>query len=218
IDLGMSNDYTVVIVMDAVNRKVVYHALYDSMPMPDQKAAIKYIADTWNLTRIQVDATGMQRAIAQELQEMGLPIEPDNQDRPGVHITGEVRQNLLGTLAVAIERASVQFPNVGPLIRQLRAFQYVRINTANGPRMRAQAPAGEHDDEVFALALALSICEPATPNEQPNKRKLSSRYVPTQAEANGGSIGVRSEFVKMRRLERWTRMEEAAQRAGIRNY
>jgi len=85
---------------------------------------------------------------------------------------------------------------------------------SNG-NFKAQAPAGEHDDEVFALALALDACnEPAS--HQSRKRGRGRRYLPTQAEANtgygtmGASFGER--YMKDRRLKR---VEDRWDKAGV---
>lgn len=213
IDLGISNDYTVMIIMDAQHRRVVHHALYDSMAWPDQKANIEYLADKWALSRIQVDATSMQRALAEELAEMGLAVEYDNMGRPGMQIVGETRQNLLSDLQVATERETISFPSIGPLVRQMRAFQYIRVNTASGTRLRAQAPAGEHDDEVFALAMALQVCEPPDPPSNRFTRVKNRAYM---SPSNETSTQPRASAWHERRRQKSDALRHAAEQAGIR--
>ena len=68
------------------------------------------------------------------------------------------------------------------MLRELRAFQVRKLPSG---RPRAEAPPGEHDDEVFALALALNCCAPApTTDTSIRSRKMGGRYAPTQNEAN----------------------------------
>ena len=98
------------------------------------------------------------------------------------------------------------------MLRQLRAFQHVRMSSG---AFKAQAPAGEHDDEVFALGLALSACnEPEY--HQSRKRGFGGRYMPTQVEANSGygTVGMsRGEIImRNRRLDR---VEDRWDKSGV---
>jgi len=87
---------------------------------------------------------------------------------------------------VAMERESIRFPQVDALLRELRAFQVRKLPSG---RPRAEAPPGEHDDEVFALALALNCCAPApTTDTAIRSRRVGGRYAPTQNEANNNII------------------------------
>jgi len=80
---------------------------------------------------------------------------------------------------------------------------------------KAQAPAGEHDDEVFSLSLALSACnEPEY--QQSRRRGFGGRYMPTQRETNSGHgmLGMSSgeKIMKERRL---MRVEERWDKSGV---
>ena len=186
IDLGRKVDPTVIHIMDSRERRVVYHDTWDSSTEWTQiiESVIK-TARTWGLSRLIVDATGMGGDMfVSQMAEAGLPVEPfiisDNSNRTGV------RTYLLESLVVAIEQRSVTFPSIAPLLRQLRAFQYRKLP---GGSFKAEAPPGEHDDEVFALALALSGCDEATASVSVNAPSYwQSRYVPTQAEADAGTF------------------------------
>ena len=212
LDLGVSRDYTVLWIMDADTRAGVFHRLWDSMPWPDVKAQIIRLCHDWGIQRLLPDATGMGRMACQELLAEGLPVE-GGFDGDGVQIVGQTRHDLLGSLQLAIERETITFPNVPSLIRQLHAFQYITM-TATGKMaqyIKASAPVGEHDDEVFALALALDACnEPYT--DMPPLIVQSGRYLPTQEEANGGSIGFGAKLLRDRRTQR---RRETLERNGI---
>jgi hypothetical protein len=205
LDLGVSRDFTVLIIMDADSRVVVFHHLWDNVPWPQAKHHIALLCKEWGVQNLVPDGSGMGKALVQELISLELPIEDE-----GFNITGVNRDQLLSTLVVAMERETISFPAIPALLRQLRAFQYRR--TAGGLRIRAEAPPGEHDDEVFALALCLEACNP--PQEATSLGKLrSGRYMPTQAEASGwnnNSLGA-----QQMRERKAKRMLERAQRAGV---
>ena len=123
LDLGVSRDFTVLIIMDADERKVVYHKLWDSQSWPQVQQHIAAISE--------------------------------------------------------------------------------------------EAPAGEHDDEVFALGLALSACnEPQ--GSHTRRRGFGKRYMPTQAEANSGyGMGGMSPGEKIMKERRLARVEERWDKSGV---
>ena len=205
LDLGVSRDFTVLIVMDADSRAVVFHHLWDGTPWPQAKHHIALLCKEWGVQNLVPDASGMGKAMVQELVSLELPIEGD-----GYSITGANRDGLLSTLVVAMERETISFPPIPALLRQLRAFQYRR--SSGGLRIRAEAPPGEHDDEVFALALCLEACNP--PEDAGTIGRLSSgRYMPTQQEMygwNGNSLGA-----QLMRERKAKRILDRAERSGM---
>ena len=205
LDLGVSRDFTVLTVMDADERRVVYHRLWDGQSWPQVQQHIIAINQEWGLQRIMADASGMGLAMVQELEASNLPVE-------GVSIQKNNRENLLATLQVAMEHKTIQFPAIPIMLRQLRAFQHVRMSSGN---FKAQAPVGEHDDEVFALALALSACnEPEY--SQSRRRGFGGRYLATQDETNKGyGIGGMSKGEIIMRNRRLDRVEERWDKAGV---
>ena len=154
--------------------------------------------------RVIIDSTGLGDVFFQELVEMGVPAEE-------FIFTAPNRDALLTGLGVSLERETVHFPHIPMLIRQLRAFQYRKV----GGRVRPEAPPGEHDDEVFALALALTACQDApSVNSSPWRRPLGISYVPTQEQADKGETTGRRQ--QMMRDRNGRKMEERADAAGIR--
>ena len=173
-------------IMDAKNRSVVSHHMWDDgTNWVMQREAITRIAKEWDVSRLVIDATGMGGDIfVQEIQEAGLPVEP-------FIITAASREHILQALGVSMERQTGHFPGVPSLLRQLRAFQHRKMSSG---RWRVEAPPGEHDDEGFALALALTACAeaPSVNTSQPRKSR-KPRYVPTQAEAASGTFFSRAQ-------------------------
>ena len=205
LDLGVSRDFTVLIIMDADERRVVYHKFWDSQSWVQVQQHIAAISEEWGLQRIMADATGMGRAMVEDLMTYNMPVE-------GVSLQKNVREQMLASLTVAMEHKTITFPAIPILLRQLRAFQHIRMSNGN---FKAQAPAGEHDDEVFALGLALSACnEPQ--GSHTRKRGFGRRYMPTQAEANTGyGMGGMSPGEKIMKERRLARVEERWDKSGV---
>ena len=109
-----------------------------------------------------------------------------------------------------MERQTVHFPSVPTLLRQLRAFQHRKMSSG---RWRVEAPPGEHDDEVFALSLALTACADSPSILGYKPRGHSFRYVPTQEEAASG--GLRSRAQQKRRKASIARQAARDKELGV---
>ena len=207
LDLGRKVDASVLIIMDAHERKVVStYAWDDGTNWVLQREAIVRIAKQWGLSRLVIDATGMGGDIfTQELQEANMPVEP-------YILTASSRSSLLQELAVAMERGTVSFPSVPMLLRQLRAFQYRKMP---GGTYRVEAPPGEHDDWVFAFALALTACAEAPRITPKLMRMRSMRYAPTSDDVASGQAAKNSRGARMMRERRLDRIQERIDLAGV---
>ncbi len=204
-DAGWTNDPSVIYIMDRMDRRVVsFHEWDSKIPMQDKHEHIQHMHSEWGFQDFAFDATGPGgKAVEEDFMMRPLPARP-------VVIDGQTRLDLLNRLAGATERQTISYPLISPLIRQLRAMQYMPI--ANG-KYQLRVPRGEHDDHVFAISLALSSCDDATaPALLVNF--ASRRYVPTQAEADNGRTGHGSTMVANRRR---ARLRERAERAGVLN-
>jgi hypothetical protein len=204
LDLGRRRDPTVLWIMDAAQRRAVFHRTWETHEdWPIQREGIIQTCRHWGLRLVKIDATGMGGDMfTQFLAEAGLPVEE-------YIYTEASRKGLLDSLAVAMERETVTFPNERALVRQLRNYQWVKY----GRGYRPDHPAGEHDDEVQALALGLTACNPDTPARGTSGRFRPIRYLPTQEEARTGiasSVGA-----KMMRERHIRRLEERWHQAGI---
>lgn len=200
LDMGMSNDFTVMTIMDMEQRKVVNRYRYDSTTWPVMREHIAGLHDKWLFQSIIIDTSNMGGIMAhQELMEMNLPVED-------FKFQGENRQTLLGELQVAIENTTITFPQIDSMIRELRQFQYIRNRDG---RYQVRAPAGENDDEVMALALALRACNPPNSLVVHRQSMKSNRYMPTQSETNTGVImGFGARMMRERKIERMRERQE----------
>jgi hypothetical protein len=202
LDLGRKMDPSVLVILDARERRVVQHLAFDAgAPWVTQRESVTRLAKDWSIERLVIDATGMGGDIfTSELLEAGLPVEP-------YIFTASSRESLLQQLLVSFERETLHFPHIPSMLRQIRAFQFRKMPSGN---FRAEAPPGENDDEVFALALGLTACaQPSTVGVQ-ERRYWQGRYVPTQQEANSNSFPTSpgARLLRRRRLERTMQRQE----------
>ena len=204
LDIGWTNDPSVMIVLDKESRKVVMlHEWDGKFTWISTREHILSLHEEWDFKNIVFDASsGGGAAVTQDLEETTLPIEP-------FPIVRDKRLFLLEKLAGAMARSTLHFPPVPKMLRQLRAMQ-MRKQTSG--RYRLEVPNGEHDDYIFALALGLTSCnEPHLPEAKAPRRR-SGRYAPTQADVDGRA-SIRTNGAAMMRQRRSDRLVERAERA-----
>lgn len=138
VDLARSLDFTVVVGLDAYRRVVTLERWQAPWAVTKQK-----VRDIVGQTPTVADATGVGDAIVADLQMMGVDVTPHVFTQPS-------KLRLMQRLVAAFQGAELQIP-VGWLTSELEAFEFTY--TATG--VKYEAPSGEHDDGVMALALAL---------------------------------------------------------------
>jgi hypothetical protein len=140
VDLARAVDYTVVIALDAHRRAVEVHRW--QAPWSETKERLKAIVS--DIPAV-VDATGVGDAIVADLQEQGSLVT-------GYVFTQPSKLRLMQRLITAFQTDQLSLPEEeGWLKAELESFEFEY--TASG--VRYEAPRGEHDDGVMALALAL---------------------------------------------------------------
>ena len=82
------------------------------------------IKEEWGLQRIIADATGMGKAMVEDLMAYNMPVE-------GISLQRSVREEVLANLTVAMEHKTIQFPAIPIMLRQLREFQHIRMSNGN---------------------------------------------------------------------------------------
>jgi len=140
VDLAMSQDWTVVIGLDA-QRRVCSLDRWQS----DWDSTYKRVLSIVGNTPTYIDSTGLGGPVFERL----------DRDRPGVFtpytFTAPSKQALMMRLVTAIQSVEVSFP-VGTIVDELSSFAY---EFRPGGRVIYSAPSGYHDDCVCALALSL---------------------------------------------------------------
>ena len=157
LDLGRSNDATVLVVKDYKTRESVSATELLKTDWNIQLATILGESKRWNLRQITMDSTGLGGQIAKDimLQEMltlGIPVV-------GFNFTPVSKyHDLFLPYRVALEHEAVSFP---PEWKKLESqlLDMTHKETANRGHIFAPS-SGRHDDWVDAELLALYGCEP----------------------------------------------------------
>lgn len=141
VDLARSVDFTAIIGMDAYRRVVSIDRW--QAPWAVTKGKIREVAGQ---TPIVADATGVGDAIVADLQGMGVDVTPHVFTQPS-------KLRLMQRLIAAFQGGELILPAFTSdwLVAELEAFEFTY--TATG--IKYEAPPGQHDDGVMALALAL---------------------------------------------------------------
>jgi len=145
VDLAKYQDYTVVIVMDKVNKQVVYFDRFHKLDWNFQKNKIANVIRRYNNCQCIIDATGIGDPIYDDLNRLGLNIVP-------YKISGTSKKPLIENLSLNIQDGLIKYPDIPELINELNIYAY-KQNPATG-HTSYSAPEGYHDDIVIALALA----------------------------------------------------------------
>lgn len=147
VDLGKSNDFTVITVINDKTCSVVYIDRFNQIDWSLQKKKIKAVTLAYPNSLVYIDSTGLGDPIEEDLRQDGVATRD-------YKFTNESKQELVEGLIVAIEQGMLGIPNVEKtkfLIDELKAFTYERLPSG---RLRYTAPEGLHDDGVISLGLA----------------------------------------------------------------
>lgn len=151
VDLGRLRDYSVLVVMDAAQRHVVYFDRFKDLAWEVQYKRIIEIARRYR-AQVVMDSTGIGDPITAQIASAGIPVYP-------YKIGGTAaKQQLIDKLRVNIENHQISFPYIPVLMRELEAYEY---QVTDRGVVRFSAPSGKHDDAVIALALAVWVVDQA---------------------------------------------------------
>lgn len=156
VDLGRTNDSTVIVVIDIGTNKVVGFKRFGDCSWSLQKEHIVTMAKQYNNAHIEIDATGfsagsviaedlMTHPFVEDLKMCQLSVSP-------FQFSSKSKKAMVEKLIVSIEQQLVTFPNIDELVSELKAFTY---ETSDSGNIRYTAPEGLHDDCVMALGLAV---------------------------------------------------------------
>ncbi len=144
VDLARHVDFTVIVVVDRSNHQIVHFDRFNQIDYQLQKARIEATARRYNNALIRIDATGVGDPITEDLQRLGLAVDP-------YVFTNQSKKNLIDSLALKIEQGKIGYPHVTELISELEAYTYELLPSG---MTRYTAPDGLHDDCVVSMALA----------------------------------------------------------------
>jgi phage FluMu gp28-like protein len=144
VDLAKSSDWTVAIGLNAQGRVCAFQRWQGDW----RNTRSRLRAMLRNVPSL-VDSTGVGDPIVEDLQaEAGMQVE-------GYHFTRSSKQKLMEGLVSAIHNVEIGYPE-GPIVNELESFEYeVRVVNGRTTGVTYEAPPGQHDDCVCALALAV---------------------------------------------------------------
>ena len=187
VDLARSMDFTVVCGLDAYRNIVVLERW--QAPWATTKGKIREMVGH---TPIVADATGVGDAIVSDLQGMGVDVTPHVFTQPS-------KLRLMQRLVAAFQGRELKVPDTDSarwLVGELEAFEFTY--TATG--VRYEAPPGEHDDGVMALALALfgwDRVQGVVPEAPPGLRLVrDDPYVEEEGEVTGNRSVLAGNFAR----------------------
>jgi len=205
LDLGRSNDPTVMIVKDRQTRESVAVVELMKTDWSLQVETIKSLSVRWEIEEIYMDSTGLggkfgEDVLYRELMEEGIPVI-------GYNFTQGKKYQLFLDYAISLEKETVSFPqNWVKLISQLEDIGH-KESANRGHTFFSVS--GSHDDWVDAECLALMASDPAM------EGITGERVVPNSISGikplnpNNNYFNKNSRLQKVKRARREKQLEEA---------
>ncbi len=153
VDWARTNDWTVVTVIDATTKRMVYMDRFNQIDYRLQVSRLKALAERYQPDAIIAEANSMGGPLVETLQWEDLPVQPFT-------TTNATKAAIIDGLALAFERGELTILNDATLINELQAYESERLPSG---LIRYSAPEGMHDDCVMSLALAWYGCSTTGP-------------------------------------------------------
>jgi len=144
VDVASSVDFTVVSVIDAESKEMVYLDRFNRVDYPVLIDRLEAVYSRYRLTSMTVEANSIGRPVIDELVKRGLAIVPFT-------TTSATKQAIIQSLQAAFENGLIRVLDEPVLVGELLSFEAKR--NASGS-FSYSAPDGMHDDCVMSLAIA----------------------------------------------------------------
>ena len=148
LDLAKVQDYTVLVVADRKERRIVHVDRFHRVDWATQIDRVSTATSRYNRAWTHVDSTGAGEPIYEALARAGCSVSPYS-------FSAKSKAALINNLAMLLERDQLTLPRpeLWPEgIDELEAFEYSVTDLGN---VRTGSPSGFHDDCVIGLALAV---------------------------------------------------------------
>ena len=153
VDWGRDHDYTVIVIIDADERRMVALDRFNQIGLGLAAWTSAAICERWQPQQIWAEANSFGSPNIEALQEEGLPMR-------SFTTTSKSKSPLIESLALAIERRFISLLDHPVLLSELASYTLQRLP---GGAYRYGAPPGMHDDTVMATALAWHGVEKSGP-------------------------------------------------------
>lgn len=144
VDWAMTNDFTVLTVIDVNTRTMVDYDRFNGVDWELQRGRLKAMADKWNPISIIAESNSIGSPNIEALEREGLPMVR-------FETTSISKPPLIESLVLALDRREITLLN-DPIIKG-EMMAYERKVGVSG-RSQYSAPEGLHDDCVMSIALA----------------------------------------------------------------
>lgn len=146
VDWGREKDFTVLSVVDLETRRQVDVDRFNRIDWAVQRDRLKAMQSRWQCQLIIAEQNSIGGPNIEALQRDGLPVRP-------FVTTSATKAAAVEALALALETGELQLLNDPTQLAELQAYEMERLPSG---AIRYNAPHGQHDDTVIALALAWS--------------------------------------------------------------
>ena len=144
VDVAASVDYTVVSVMDAESKQLVYMDRFNRVDYNVLVDRLAALYDRWHLDTIKIESNSIGQPVIDAIYAKGVSVIP-------FLTTNTTKQTVIQNLQSAFEHGEIGIIDNKILIGELLSFESKR--NASGS-FSYSAPAGMHDDCVMSLAIA----------------------------------------------------------------
>lgn len=144
LDWALSYDFTVLTIIDANTRELVFIDRYNGVDYSMQRQRIKAACDRFGIAGMIAESNAMGKPNNDELRRMGLPVRD-------FVTTNATKADAIESLAAAFEQGNIRILDDPTLIAELQSYEVERLPSG---MVRYSAPEGMHDDTVMSLALA----------------------------------------------------------------
>ena len=148
VDVASSVDYTVVTVLDAESKQMVYMDRFNRVDYPVLEDRLAALYAKWDLYNMTIEANSIGRPVLDHMAVRGLCVTPFT-------TTNQTKQTVIQSLQSAFEHGAIQILNDPILVGELLSFEAKRNNSGS---FSYSAPDGMHDDCVMSLAIAWYGC------------------------------------------------------------
>jgi len=176
VDLGQSNDYTAVSVIEPIGDlfKVIHLERYPlGMSYPDQVERISQLYGKISSPSLVVDRTGVGRAVTDllnGLRPIALTITSGNEATKDGKIWNIPKRDLIHNLVVLFQSGNIRIarslPTADILIKELLNFK-LKVNIATGHDSYEAWREGVHDDLVLSVAMGAYVAKGEVRGAQP---------------------------------------------------
>lgn len=142
-DWGMTNDRTVISVMDVEDQRQVDQIRFTNIDFDDQINRVVALNERWGLKALLAEDNSIGKAFIQALRARGVPMQ-------SWHASNSTKHEMIQKLALDIEMGHLRILNEPVQIGELMAYEATRMPSG---LIKYGAPEGMHDDCVISLGV-----------------------------------------------------------------